>query len=225
MQRERMGDHMKQVGLYGGSFNPIHFGHLNLAIELMEKGHLDEVWFIPTPLNPHKIGQEPVSFHDRKVMIELAVRDIPQFYMKDLEGKRTHPAYTVDTLKEILTAAGHDPYPSQFHLLLGEDILPDFFRWRSPEEIVSLVPLLIGSRTGEWTPSFKENQTSHAPIYSAIYSGMIKTHMMDISSTAIRDRLAKGLYCGHLVPAPVLDYIYSRRLYVTSSIFNDQKGS
>jgi nicotinate-nucleotide adenylyltransferase len=208
MSAKRVEDHLKQrlIGLYGGSFDPIHFGHINLALELMERHHLDEVWFIPAPLSPHKVGREPAPFLDRKRMIELAIQDIPQFRMKDLEGHRPPPSYTVDTLKEIIAATRHHLHPIQFYLLLGEDIIPDFFHWRSPDEIVSLVPLLIGSRTGKWIPA-PEDKKIQPSVISSIRAGMTHIRMMDISSTDIRERLAKGLYCGHLVPSKVLDYI------------------
>lgn len=211
MSAKRVADYIKQkqVGLYGGSFDPIHFGHLNLAMELMERHQLDEVWFIPATLSPHKIGLEPAPLSHRKTMIELAIQDIPQFYMKDLESHRPSPSYTVDTLQEILAAASHDPHPSQFYLLLGEDTISDFFRWRSPELIVSLMPLLIGSRMGKWEPASEVKQ-AQASVVRAIQVGMTQIRMMDISSTDIRQRLAKGLYCGHLVPAKVLDYIWSQ---------------
>lgn len=109
----------KRIGIFGGSFDPIHFGHLNLAIELMESHHLDEVWCIPAPQSPHKMEQPPVSFLHRKAMLALAIRDIPQFQLKDLEGHRPPPSYTVDTVKEILAKAKEHPHPPQFYLLLG----------------------------------------------------------------------------------------------------------
>jgi cytidyltransferase-like protein len=112
---------MKKIGLLGGSFDPIHFGHLNLAFELMERGQLEEVWFIPAHVNPLKTHIPPVSFEHRLAMLKLAVEGISPFKIKDLESRRPAPSYTVETLRLLLaefTARVESPH---FYLLLGED--------------------------------------------------------------------------------------------------------
>src|SRR5436853_4449646 len=139
---------IKRIGLFGGTFDPIHFGHLNLAFELMEKRGLDQVWFIPTQINPFKMEVPPTSMEHRLTMVQLAIRDIPQFHLKDLEKKRPPPSYTIHTLQAFIAEEAYSPTPNQFYLLLGEDSLPGFFQWHLPEEIVKLVPLLIGLRSG-----------------------------------------------------------------------------
>jgi nicotinate-nucleotide adenylyltransferase len=201
----------KKIGLLGGTFDPIHFGHLNLAFELMEKRELDQVWFIPAQVNPFKVQFPPHSMDHRLAMVQLAIQDIPQFQLKDLEKERPPPSYTIDTLKAFIAEEAYSPTPNQFYLLLGEDSIPSFFYWHLPEEIVKLVPLLIGSRSG--IGEYELSKFS-LPIREAIQKGMTLTHLMDISSTEIRKRLTQKLYCGYLVPAPVLDYIQKKQLYL-----------
>ncbi len=202
---------IKKVGLFGGTFDPIHMGHLNLAFELMEKKQLDQVWFIPVQLNPHKTAQDPpVSFDHRLAMTQLALEGIPYFFVKDVEKQRPPPSYTIHTLQAIVAEEALNPGPHQFYLLMGEDALPGFIRWHLPEEIVRLVPLLIGSRSGSWLYEIKDDSLA---IWEAIQKGLTPTRLMDVSSTEIRQRFKQGLYCGHLVPASVLTYIQENQLY------------
>jgi nicotinate-nucleotide adenylyltransferase len=200
----------KKIGLFGGTFDPIHFGHLNLAFELMEKKKLDQVWFIPAQINPLKTQSFPVSIEHRLKMVQLAIQDISAFHLKDLERERSPPSYTIDTLRSFITeeATNHAPY--QFSLLMGEDSMLGFMQWHLPEEIVKLVPLLIGSRSGIWQ---YEMTNFSMPVREAIQEGLVTTRLMDISGTDIRRRFADGHYCGHLVPAPVLHYIQQHCLY------------
>jgi nicotinate-nucleotide adenylyltransferase len=200
----------KKIGLLGGTFDPIHFGHLNLAFELMEKKELDQVWFIPAQINPFKVQSPPTSMDHRLAMVQEVIQEIPQFHLKDLEKERPPPSYTIDTLRTFIAEEAYSPTPNQFYLLLGEDSIPSFFYWHLSEEIVKLVPLLIGSRSE--IDQYELNKLS-LPIREAIQKGLTPTRLMDISSTDIRKRLAQKLYCGHLVPASVLDYIQKNQLY------------
>lgn len=200
----------KKIGLFGGTFDPIHFGHLNLAFELMEQKELDQVWFIPAQINPFKLEIPPTSIDFRFAMVQLAIQNIPQFQLKDLEKDRPPPSYTIDTLRAFVAEEAYSQTPNQFYLLLGEDSVPGFFHWHLPEEIVRLVPLLIGSRSGIWQ---YEQDNYSLSIREAIQKGLTPTRLMDISGTDIRKRLAQKLYCGHLVPAAVLDYIQENQVY------------
>jgi len=193
----------KKIGLFGGTFDPIHFGHLNLVFELMEKKELDQVWFIPAQINPLKTQNPPASMDHRLAMVQLAIQGILAFQIKDLEKERPPPSYTIDTLRSFIAkeAASHTPH--QFYLLMGEDSVPGFMHWHMPEEIVKLVPLLIGSRSGIWQ---YELDDFSLPIREAIQEGLVTTRLMDISGTEIRQRLSQGLYFRHLLPATVWDY-------------------
>ena len=200
---------MKKIGLYGGSFDPPHFGHINLAIEIMEKRGLDEVWFIPAQINPLKIDIPPISIVHRLEMVKLAIESIPHFYLKDVEKDQPAPSYTINTVKNFIEKeAEHSK--NHFFLLLGEDSVPGFLHWRAPGEIVRLAPLLIGSRSGMWQ---YELHNFDLPIREAIQEGLTPTRLMDISSSEIRDKIRQKKYCGHLVPLPVLNYIEKNLLY------------
>ena len=188
----------------------IHCGHLNLAFELMEKKSLDEVWFIPAQINPHKVESTPAPMHQRLIMTQLAIQDIPKFYLKDLEKERPPPSYTIHTLRAFISQEAYKPDPHQFYLLMGEDSVPGFSRWYLPEEIVQLVPLLIGSRSGF---SQYELANYELSLREAIQKGLTPTRLMDVSGTTIRERISQGLYCGHLLSAPVLQYIQKNQLY------------
>lgn len=201
----------KKIGIFGGTFDPIHFGHINLALELMEKRKLDEVWFVPAQINPLKQQVGTAPFKDRLNMLHLALSDIPQFQIHDIESFLPTPSYTLHTLRYILAKEAEKQVPAQFFLLLGEDCLPNFMEWHQPEEIVKLVPLLIGSRTGSWKPEVLAKYP--ISIRKAIETGMTTTNLMDISATELRKRLQRHLYCGHLIPAKVLDYIHAHALY------------
>lgn len=199
----------KKIGLLGGTFDPVHHGHLNLAVELMEKRALDQVWFIPAQMNPHKVDRPPVSMEHRLAMVQLAIQEVPQFILKDLE-KNHFPSYTIETLKIFLAEEAVKETPHQFYWLMGEDALSGFHHWHLPEEIIRLVPLLIGSRYTEK----QDEVTSRDPeIERAIQEGLTPTRLMDISSREIRKRLALRLYCGYLVPTSVLHYIEQHHLY------------
>jgi nicotinate-nucleotide adenylyltransferase len=193
----------KKIGLYGGSFDPIHIGHLSLAVELMEAGSLDEVWFCPSAVSPFKELTPLFDIPDRCRMIELAIQPIKPFKWVDLEIKRPAPSYTIDTLREL--TAKHPSH--QFYLMMGDDSAKHFSRWKEAEEIIKLAKLLVGRRT--LSPNTFEGSS---PIEQAIAAGMHSTRLIEISSTEIRERLKKGLCIAHLVPLKVLDDILLNRL-------------
>lgn len=209
-----MGNSLKKqkgkIGLLGGSFDPIHFGHINLAMQLMEYWGLTQVFFCPTYISPLKAPGFATADHRLK-MVEIAIQDIPRFKIFDFEIKREGISYTVDTLEAMLRC-----FPERkdnLYLLLGEDCVYNFFNWRDNIKITQLAHLLIGSRNLE--KSFKLTQEVAIPahIKQALTEGMTEISLMDISSTNIRLRLKNQLYCGHLVPSKVLDYIYENQVY------------
>lgn len=189
---------VRKIGVFGGTFDPIHFGHIHLAIELKEAEGLDEVWFCPAWQNPLKPSKKNLSIDHRIAMVRLAIQDIPKFKVFDFESKREGPSYTVETLRELKAI-----YPeNQLFLLMGEDTFHHFDKWKSPKEIEQLAKLLVGRRGGSEVAKL-ENSQAFSPI-----------SMIEISSTKIRDRIKNGQYCGHLIPKEVLDYISEYRLYL-----------
>lgn len=201
----------KKIGLFGGTFDPLHFAHLNLAMELKEKRELDEVWFIPAKINPHKYLSLPVSSDHRLAMLKLALKNYTDFIIKDLELHRDPPSYSVDTIRLILSEENKKPNPREFYWLMGEDGLYTFEQWHQPEEIVKIIPLLIGTRSLEkaW-----ESQIKSPTLLQAIKKGLTKVPLLDISGTALRLRLSRGLICNHLIPSAVLSYIKQNQLYI-----------
>jgi nicotinate-nucleotide adenylyltransferase len=198
---------LKRVGFFGGSFDPIHNGHLHLAIALSEKHQLDEVFFCPTGQSPHKKSHPPIaSKEDRRGMVTAAIHPLPQFTLLDLELRKTMPCYTIDTIQELLAIDHQNKAKRSYFLLLGEDALEQFHTWREVEELVKLALPLIGSRD-------KKFILKKGPLSSVIEKGLTSIPILEISSTEIRARLEKGFYCGHLLPAKVWDYIQQHQLY------------
>lgn len=197
----------KKIGLYGGTFDPIHFGHINLALQLRELCALDEVILCPANLSPLKQDEIPLAsaFHRLK-MCETAILDIPNFSVTDIELQRGGVSYTVDTLSLLVK----EFIDTDIFLLLSVEALASFHRWKDFEKIITMASPLIGYRS-----FFFEKMIGSLPneVKEKFKNNFIKTKEMDISSTDIRQRLKKGLYCGHLLPAKVLDYINENGLY------------
>ena len=176
------------IGFLGGTFDPIHFGHLNLALALKEQAGLEEVWFCPAFINPFKEGKTATSPLDRLHMLQLALADIPEFKIVENEIRRQGVSYTVDTIRELMKTTDQS-----FRLLLGADQLQTFHRWKEAETLKQLAPPLVGVRTG--------------------CQGGIGIPLFDISGTEIRRRLKENLYVGHFIPSKVLAYIKEKGLY------------
>ncbi len=176
---------MKKIALFGGSFDPPHVGHINLALEVMERGGFDELFWIPANLSPLRQNEQSAAPQQRLEMVKLAVAPIKGFLALDVEIKRPPPSYTIDTIN-LLVDDKHS-----YSLLLTDDVYDTFFQWKDYEKIKEKVDIVVVKR---------EKSGLEIP-------------RMEISSTRIRERLKKKLYCGHLLPSIVLDYIYENQLY------------
>jgi len=201
----------KKIGFFGGSFDPIHLGHLHLAIEIAERHKLNEVYFCPTGQSPFKKAQPPIAKkEDRRAMVTAAISPLPQFTLLDLELQKSSPCYTIDTIRSLLTSDQQNKVKKNYFLLMGEDALEQFHAWREVDQLIKLAPPLIGSRDKK---SFSQPKGLTPALLSTIEKGLTPIPKVDISSTEIRARLQKGLYCGHLLPAKVWDYIQQHQLY------------
>lgn len=191
---------MKRIGLLGGSFDPVHLGHLNLAIAIQELCFLDEVLIIPAGVSPFKQNAPPIATPEHRLaMLQLAISQVPNFRIIDWELKASGPSYTIETVRRI--AQEND---CQLFLLLGEDHLPTFQHWKEVEKLTELAPLLVGTR----------GEKGAVESYPQVFGGKrVQIPVFEISSTWIRQRLSEKKYCGHLLPAAVLDYILKHRLY------------
>lgn len=194
-----------KIGIFGGTFDPIHLGHINLALEIKEKCSLDKIYFCPARQSPLKKKQPHVSINDRLTMVKLAISDIQDFEILDFERDTEGPSYTIETLKRLKAIHRSD----ELFFLAGEDVLAHFSFWKDPEGILTYAKPLIGHR-GHLHNAISEIAKKHQEIFQ---KGMIPISLFDVSSTGIRDRLEKKLYCGHLLSPKVLDYIQSNGLY------------
>lgn len=197
---------MKRIGFYGGSFDPIHFGHINLCLEISENHNLDKVLVCPANISPNKKRDyPPVSAIHRLNMCKLAIEDIKNFELIDNEIKRDGNSYTVDTLNELKMIYPDD----EFFLILGLDMYKEFSTWKNPDEILKLAKPLVGARD-------VDHLDQNLKYFHDFEKGMTKTRLLDISSTQIRKRIQQKNYIRHLLPAKVVDYIYDNRLYLNS---------
>lgn len=192
---------MKKMAFFGGTFDPIHFGHINLAIQIFEKAKLDKIIFCPANISPHKEDNPPsVSGMHRYVMANIAIEGIEGFSASDIEIKRKNTSYTIDTLLQL-----HDEFSKEYkiYFIMAEDTSKNFSTWKDHKKLLKIATPRIGYKG--MLKNFDESSFTR--------DNFIEINTMDISSTDIRKRLKKKLYCKHLVPAKVLDYIYDNQLY------------
>jgi len=194
----------QKIGLFGGSFDPFHFGHLNLAVNLLEHAHLDQVFICPAKSTAFKTLH--VSIEHRTNMLQLVIEEFPSFILLDWEIQMKKP-YTIDTVKRLKKNTETE---IDLFLLLGEDLLPNLHLWYQVEDLLSLVTPLIASRFVAPQP-IDLKLSSQA--MSKLEKGFIKIPLMEISGKIIRQRLQQRRFCKHLVPAKILDYIQVNHLY------------
>lgn len=200
---------MTRIGIYGGTFSPVHNGHFAAAKAFMEQMWLDVLFVIPAGIPPHKQVDQQVSAIDRYRMCELAFGDMEGVIVSDLELRRDGKSYTVDTLRE-LTAPD-----TRLFLLMGTDMLLSLDEWREPEEIFRLsYPVYIRREKdavldGLIVKKIAEYQKNYGKVVRRIVADPI-----EISSTDIRRALKEGQDISGLVPQKVADYILANKLYV-----------
>ena len=183
---------MIKIGYYGGTFDPIHFGHLNVCYSILEAGLVDKIFIVPTSQSPLKENAPQASYADRIKMIELALIGEERIKILDLES--IQPAYTIDTLEFLRIRYPH----SQIRLILGSDLVDDFHKWKNYQDLILYYQPIVVSRQPHNLPEGME---------------FFEIPLMEISSTSIRNRVKNKLKIDHLVPSKVVDYIYSHHLY------------
>ncbi len=191
-----------KVALFGGTFDPPHCAHRQIADAAHREFGFDQVWWIPAVWPPHKAGLAVTGFTHRLAMVRLEVRGCPAFRVKDLESNRLGPSYSVDTVEAAVRA--HPEH--QFSLLLGGDSLEQFHRWHAPERIVAQVPLVVCRRRGVKVagplPSFLKGRIRYCSIAPAPVAG-----------TAVRALVARAGDAGGVVSEAVQAYIAAHGLY------------
>ncbi|OQY19694.1 MAG: nicotinate-nicotinamide nucleotide adenylyltransferase [Desulfobacteraceae bacterium 4572_35.1] len=210
------------TGIIGGTFNPIHNGHLKIAGELLEQCQLDRVIFIPAAEPPHKADDDIAPFTQRLAMTELAMTAYPKFTVSNIEAQRHGKSYSVDTLRQL-----HQHYPDdQFFFLIGMDSFTAISTWHNYQQLFKLCNLIVARRPGT-TPQDNPLKLPVAIRQQFCYDAeldiyrhrcgqrliFLKKTFLDISSTAIRTKIAAHQPIDLLVPASVAEYIHTHNLY------------
>lgn len=192
-------------GIFGGAFDPIHNGHLLLAEQCREQCQLDEVWFIPTKIPPHKEADSLSPDADRVEMLKLATAGRPEFVVSDVELKREDVSWTVDTLKLL----GAERPDDELFLLIGADSLRDFPTWKEPDTIAELATIVAVNR-GEVS---LDELTADLDPKLADRIRLVTMPGISISATDVRRRVAAGKSIRYFVPRAVEEYIIAQNLY------------
>lgn len=189
----------KRTALFGGSFDPIHKGHTSLAAEVLKNGLADEVWFLVSPMNPHKQGTTLTNEEQRLEMVRLAIKDEPRFVACDFEFTLPRPSYTITTLDALAAK-----YPDrEFILLIGADNWEKIDKWYKHEEILARYSLIVYPREGFATKPGKmpcNVQWLASPLYT-------------ISSTELRKAISEGGETQEWLNTDVKNYITINKLY------------
>ena len=186
-----------KIGILGGTFNPIHLGHLILAEEVRQKVGLDRVIFVPTNMPVHKENGEIIPAQHRLKMLRLAIKDNPYFFVDDIEIRRKGRSYTIDTLKQFTKIYSHD----ELYFIIGSDLVNYLNEWKDLNEIISLVKFVVATR-----PNFPLDNLPD-------YLTTIDIPAVDISAFKIRQSIKENHSFRYLVPESVRNYIIKKGLY------------
>ncbi|MBT8370085.1 MAG: nicotinate-nucleotide adenylyltransferase [Deltaproteobacteria bacterium] len=220
-----------RIGLFGGTFNPVHLGHLRAALEVKEGFGLEEIVMIPAALPPHKMPGMVADAADRLAMLNLAIEDTSGLNASDVELKRFGPSYTIDTVYHFKHSL---PDNSMIYLIMGLDSFLEVDTWKSHEELLAQLPLVVINRPNPngltsndaWKimADFLLSKISTDYVFSRSSSCYVAKNKqpiyvfevtaLDISSTRIRQMIKEGQSIGYLVPPKVADFINSRGLYL-----------
>ncbi|MHB8851792.1 MAG: nicotinate-nucleotide adenylyltransferase [Ignavibacteriaceae bacterium] len=190
---------MSTVGIFGGTFDPIHTGHLITAQAVRELRGLDKIIFIPAFISPHKTEIPTLSPEHRFAMVKLAIKNIPYFDFSDLEINTATISYTIETLRVLIKKY------NKIELIIGYDNILKFSSWKEPDEILKLAKIIVLNRKLTQEPIDKDRFYN-----SALF---VDTPTIEISSSEIRERVSKNLPLNFLVPEEVQKYIYHFNLY------------
>jgi nicotinate-nucleotide adenylyltransferase len=199
-----------RIGIFGGSFDPIHQGHLILAEACREQVELDQVWFMPCAVQPHKNSGARATDRQRVEMIELAIAGHDGFSLSKIEIERGGTSYTVDTLKQIRESNSED----QLFLLMGDDSLESFESWREPKTICELAVPVIVNRPGSGKVDLSVlQQYVNERRFELFQSSTVQSPMIEISSSNIRSSVADEKSIRYQIPRSVQKYIEINALY------------
>lgn len=198
----------KKVGLFFGTFNPIHVGHLIIANYIVNATELDEVWFVVTPHNPHKEKAGLLKDHHRLVLVQEAILDNPKFKVSNIEFNLSQPNYTINTLAHL-----KEKYPKKdFALIMGEDNLRTLHKWKNYEQIIAeygiiIYPRVIQSSEGQFTKEANNLLAQHDNIIRC------EAPTLTISSSFIRNSIKNNIDVKYMLTEPVYNYIDEMNFY------------
>lgn len=193
---------MKKVGLFFGSFNPIHIGHLILANYILENSDMAELWFVVSPQNPFKDKKTLLSDHNRLDMVQLAVKNYPKMRVSNVEFSLPKPSYTIDTLTYL-----KEKYPDHsFALIMGEDNLKGLRKWKNSEKLIENYQIIVYPRLFEGDKQEKEF-LKHDNI------SMVNAPIIELSATEIRNMIKLGKNVRPMLPPEVFEYLDGSNFY------------
>ncbi len=219
-----------RIGLFGGTYNPIHLGHLRTAVEVKESFSLDEIYLIPCAIPPHKKSGHVAGAKERYEMVRIATLNTPDFSASDVELKRSGPSYTIDTVLYFKSVLKKD---TKLYFILGLDAFLEIDTWKSYMDLFPLIPFIILTRpysghidpdlTQQKIEGFIKSEISTGYKYDSSQSGFIHLEMepiflfnvtsLEISSSAIRSLIKRERSIRFLVPDEIIDFIKAKGLY------------
>tara|TARA_R110002072_G_scaffold22615_1_gene79262 strand:+ start:81383 stop:81979 length:597 start_codon:yes stop_codon:yes gene_type:complete len=196
-------DTNKNIGLYFGTFNPIHIGHLNIANYMVEFSDLDEIWMVVTPHNPHKKKKTLLDDIHRLAMVRIALEEYPKLKASNIEFGMEQPNYTVNTLAHL-----EEKYPeNNFCLIMGEDNLKSFHKWKNYQVILERYKIYVYPRISKVTAENQKIDASHKAITK------VSAPVMELSSTFIRKAIKEGKNIRPMLPEAVWKYLDEMNFY------------
>jgi nicotinate-nucleotide adenylyltransferase len=202
-----------RLGIFGGTFDPVHFGHLALAEECLAVAGLDEVWLVPAASPPHKGGKKLSRFDQRKEMLELAIAGNEKFKVEPMEADRPGPSFTIDTLEEIQKRKPND----ELFLIIGGDSALEFSTWKDPAKIASLATIIVRIRPGVIMPTEQEfiSQLGKELGVQPKVVFVAGPPYLDVSSSLLKVRVSNNKSIRYLLPRAVEVYIQQKKLYLS----------
>lgn len=201
----------QRIGVMGGTFDPVHYGHLVIAEEVRATLHLSEVVFIPAGQPPHKTGHSITETQHRVAMLELALASNPHFRISLMEIERTGPSYTVDTLRTLREHVGMD---MALFFIIGWDSLEELHTWYRASDILTLVTKLVAVRRPGYEEDAEYNKVLEQRLPGILqHLLVVQAPQLEISATELRQRVAEGRPIKYQTPEAVETYIKENRLY------------
>lgn len=193
---------MKKTGLFFGSFNPIHIGHLILANYILEHSDMEELWFVVSPQNPFKDKKSLLKDNNRLDMVQLAVKNYPKMRASNVEFSLPKPSYTIDTLTYL-----HEKYPEiSFSIIMGEDNLESLGKWKNAETLIKNHKIIV-------YPRIFEGERKDSDYLKNENISLIKAPIIELSATEIRNMIKTGKNVRPMLPPEVFEYLDGSSFY------------